>query len=924
LEREREVGRIGELLDAASEGAGGLLLIAGPPGIGKTSLLKRCGADAADRGLTVLAARGDELVMESSFAVVRELLGSERHERGLDGAAALAEPVFDAGAASSLDPERAASVLHGLHWLVASLAERRPLALLIDDAHWLDPASARFLVYLARRLSALPVLLAVAARRGEAIDPGGLVATMSEVAREVLVPGALSAQATASIVRRELGARADDELCLSCHEATAGNPFYLRELLAALRADGGRPSLAVAERVRQLGAGAVGRSVLVRLARLGGDCERLAQAAAVLASGAPLRHGAALAGLDRDHAQAAADSMRSADVFAAGQTLTFAHPVVREAVAADLAPSRRAALHLAAARLLADEGASADQVAAHLLSAEPYGEPWVVEALRRAARRALAQGAPEAAVSYLRRALAEPPEAEARVDVLVELGRAEAQLPAVTDFAALREALALASEPRRRAEIACELGWALVGLAQNAAARVMLEEELMRAAQLDQELTERIEALLIGGGAADLSAQGMHERLERNVARFKRDEVRDPAMLAALAQTGAVLGLPASDVEALARRALADENLVDEGWAAYTGAVVALSWADCLEDAARAADAGLATAARHGVAPMFSHMSLLRSQTSLRAGEIEVAEMHSQHAVEVAADLGQAAQLWATMWHGSVLLELGRARQAAQLLDALPLEGELGLWQGLMLLADRGRVRVVLGDLERGLEDLLDAERRAAAAGCHLGVLNDWMPAAALALEGLGRREQAVEVASRELDDAVAFGAARRHGIAMSVCGRLDPSPAGLASLEAAVRILERSAARLEHGRALMNLGAGLRSRGEREQARAPLARALDIAHRCGAVAVADQARAELVATGARPRRKTLTGPESLTPAELRTARMAAQGLSNREIAQALFVTAKTVEWQLSHAYAKLGVRGRAGLTAALGIETPG
>jgi DNA-binding CsgD family transcriptional regulator len=610
--------------------------------------------------------------------------------------------------------------------------------------------------------------------------------------------------------------------------------------------------------------------------------------------------------------------MCEAELLLVGPGLVFVHPIVREAVAAELAPARKAALHLEAARLLAGEGDAADRVAAHLLSAEPFGEQWVVEVLRRAARQALAQGAPEAAVPYLRRALAEPPAAEARIDVLVELGKAEVQLPAVTDFAALREALALARDPRQRVAIAWELGSALAYRAQNAAARVLLEEELARSAGLDPEIIEPLEALLIGCGGADLAARGMHERVMRNVYRFNRGARRDSLMAAALAQTGAVMGLPAADVAALAQHAIADGRLLDEGWPAYTGAVVALAWAEELEQAASAADAGLAAAQRRGVAPMFVHMSRLRAQAALYAGELEVAEMHSQRAHALGGDLGQAAELWATMWHGSVLLERGRAEKAAALLEALPLQAALGGWTGVMLLADRGRVRVALGELESGVSDLLDADRRAAAAGCHLSVLNDWMPAAAHALDRLGRREQAVEIAARELADAAAFGGARRHGIALSVCGLLDPGAEGLASLRDAVRMLERSPARLEYARALVNLGSGLRTRGQPEQAREPLSEGLDLAHRCGAVALAERARAELVGTGARPRRRTLSGPESLTPAELRTARMAAQGLSNREIAQALFVSAKTVEWQLSHAYAKLQIRGRKELPAVL------
>ena len=116
-----------------------------------------------------------------------------------------------------------------------------------------------------------------------------------------------------------------------------------------------------------------------------------------------------------------------------------------------------------------------------------------------------------------------------------------------------------------------------------------------------------------------------------------------------------------------------------------------------------------------------------------------------------------------------------------------------------------------------------------------------------------------------------------------------------------------------------MNLGEGLRVRGRRAEARQVLAQARDIAHDLGARALVRRARDELVASGARPRREALSGPDALTPAEARTARMAAEGLSNREIAQALFVSAKTVEAQLSQAYAKLSIHGRRELAGALG-----
>jgi DNA-binding CsgD family transcriptional regulator len=190
-----------------------------------------------------------------------------------------------------------------------------------------------------------------------------------------------------------------------------------------------------------------------------------------------------------------------------------------------------------------------------------------------------------------------------------------------------------------------------------------------------------------------------------------------------------------------------------------------------------------------------------------------------------------------------------------------------------------------------------------------------------VALTRLGRVAEARGLADRELMQAIGSDGPRRHGMALSVCGTLDRSEAGLATLRDAITILEASPARLEHARGLVHLGAGLLERGDRERAREVLSDALDRAHGLGAVALAEQARAELIASGARPRRDALSGPEALTPAELRSARMAADGLTNREIAQALFVSTRTVEAQLSQAYAKLAIGGRGELGPALAHE---
>ena len=170
LERERELDEIRERLESARAGAGSTLVVEGPGGIGKTELLIAAGREAREHGMCVLSARGAELEREFPFGVVRQLLETRVTAPGgdelMDGAAALCAPVFEPAGRGEED-ERSFAVLHGLYWLCATLTERSPLLVLVDDAQWADPASLAFLTYLARRVEDLPVALAVASRPGE-------------------------------------------------------------------------------------------------------------------------------------------------------------------------------------------------------------------------------------------------------------------------------------------------------------------------------------------------------------------------------------------------------------------------------------------------------------------------------------------------------------------------------------------------------------------------------------------------------------------------------------------------------------------------------------------------------------------------------------------------------------------------------------
>jgi len=221
------------------------------------------------------------------------------------------------------------------------------------------------------------------------------------------------------------------------------------------------------------------------------------------------------------------------------------------------------------------------------------------------------------------------------------------------------------------------------------------------------------------------------------------------------------------------------------------------------------------------------------------------------------------------------------------------------------------------------LEDLLEllaAGRLFEAVGGHNPALLAWRSQAALALLQLGEQDEAGRLAGEEVELARTWGAPRALGAALSAVGLVEGGATGLALLEEAVEVLADSPARLEHAKARTELGAALRRANRRSQAREELRQAVELATLCGAAPLAARAETELLATGARPRRISLSGVESLTPSERRVARMAAEGPTNREIAQALFVSTRTVEVHLTSIYRKLEISSRSQLVGALAV----
>jgi DNA-binding CsgD family transcriptional regulator len=238
-------------------------------------------------------------------------------------------------------------------------------------------------------------------------------------------------------------------------------------------------------------------------------------------------------------------------------------------------------------------------------------------------------------------------------------------------------------------------------------------------------------------------------------------------------------------------------------------------------------------------------------------------------------------------------------------------------WQFIPLIGARARLRLAQGEPQAALDDILGARPlldRYQVANLAISPIASLAP---LALVRLDRAAEARDAAAEELAAARRFGAPGALGAVL--CAAALAEGGCIDRLREAVAQLERSPARLQHARAVAELGAALRRAGFRREAQGHLRHALDLADRCGGKAVADQARAELVITGARPRRRRISGVESLTPSERRVAELAAQGLTNRQIAQALFVSHPTVVTHLSHCYQKLDINSRGQLAGALG-----
>jgi DNA-binding CsgD family transcriptional regulator len=931
LERDREWAAIDRRLTALQGGEGATLLLAGEAGIGKTALLLGARARAERLTMRVLRASGAALEREFGFGVVRQLLerevralGSVDRERVFSGAASAAAGVFGLPTreyAPAPDTDSAFLVRHALVWVLEALAEPGPLVLLVDDLQWVDGASLRWLAHLGRRLEAMPVLLVAALRTGEEPAAPEEVAELELVVDERLLrPAPLSAEAVGVLTEGALGT-GDPDFARRCHHATAGNPLLVWELLRAASEEGLAPTRESAARLEGLAAQRLGDRVIRRLTRLHAPARKLAGAVAVLEA-AELRVAAALAGLSAEDAALAADELHAAGILGGERPLRFVHPLLRAAVEVDLPPAARASAHRRAAVLLDADPARADEAVVHLLRADPAGDPWAVERLRAAAGRALERGAPDASVTMLERALAEPA-GEARGEVLAELARAERRVgrpaEAVEHFAqaqalvpaAEREALA-----RQRALTLVErdLSEEAAGVLEAAIADLEGPESSVREARL------RLEAdfATVAFGSNTLTARGL-ERIERVAVGLHGTTAAERAVLAS-AEYGRywTVSEDAESFAAAIEELLASSDLLEDltpGSLTRIQLVLAVFHADRVELALSLLDELITRERQRGDVPLLVGYLNARSRILAYLGRLAEAEAVARQGLELHS---AAVHVWG---HPSLVAALitpmvaaGRVGEAEVALEQLAPAGSIGpvgtfhiarmeLW------SVQGRHELAVANAEELLARL-DAR---AHAGIRLREV------AAATFLAAGDRTRAIEVAQRGLEVSRRWGARSTIAPNLRVLGQASGDEAALSE---AVALLDGGPFRLEWARCLLALGAHLRRTRRRTDAREPLRAALDLAHRCGAQPLVDAATTELRACGARPRTVALTGIDSLTVSERRVAQLVAAGNSNPQVAQALFITRSTVEAHLRSIFRKLDLSSREQLGPLLEDES--
>ncbi|GIF62104.1 transcriptional regulator [Asanoa ishikariensis] len=900
--RDAERRMLAALADDVRAGSSRVVVIRGAAGIGKTALLDDLAAHAT--GLRVARTTGVEFESDLPFAgltaLTRPLL---THLDELPGSQLAAFKAATAQA-DAVGPVDRFAVYAATLSLLAAAAEAGPLLCIVDDAHWLDRASAEALLFAARRLLAEAVLLVFATRDIPAFAAPGIP--------ELHLDG-LDASSAAELLRR---GGVDSPLVTQQLTTLAnGNPLALGEIPQAMTDDqrAGRvpigDTMPTTERLERAYAAQISSLTPVeRLALL--TCAVAGTATLDLVMGALRELDLPVAALD------AATELGLLRV--SGQSVEFRHPLVRSTVHASGGPGGRRAAHAALARACSGP-LDADRRAWHLAQAATGPDAAVAQALAETAERASRRGGVAAeAAAWERAAMLTP-------DQALSAARLVAACPlwissGAVDHAErlIRETLLLVGDdPGTRAQ-------ALANRAYLAALRGDIDEifdELLDAAEQLAPTAPahagRLISLLVNAPNRRWDVAQMLQVCSRayELADPLVGDHKIPKVAARLAYAQVLAGLPEATPLALATMPVSAARRSD-GSCAETGMV--LTWIERWDEARRMFDRDVAGAREVNDISLLAYALPLRAELELRLGRLAAAYADALEGVELAEAMGQPVNTAeATVALARVEAARGAPECAAHARKAIALApGHLGV--EAYARSALGAAALAAGRYPDAVAELTMVDTMLRAGGvvdsgavAHEGDLVE-------ALAATGNTEEARAVAARLDASAARTGGRVPAAVAARARATLADDTTAEMAFEAALRVAGQVPAPLERGRTLLRYGQWLRRARRRHRARTHLEAALDIFETAGAAVWAEQTRAELSpSAGAAP--VIVAAADALTPHEWRIAHAAAQGRTSREIAEQMLLSVRTVDYHLGNVYRKLGMRSRRDLIRRLG-----
>lgn len=902
LERDSEVDSVAACLREAANGRGALVVISGPLGSGKSRLLHALPGQATGETV-VLRASGALEEQDFAFGVVHQFL---------DSALLVALPEARDQWLSVTPEGKALETLYGL---MMRLSARRPLLVLVDDVQWADAPSLAWLERLTNELGSHRIVVVVTVSEGEPAAENAAVLEILGRADRKLALNPLSPDATAQAVAAEFDRPGEEGFVRGCHEASGGRPLFLMSVLSELRLRGYQPIAEHAAVARAIRPTALRAHLAACLRSQSAATQRFAQTLAALNEPDSRELLSPISGLSPDELAGAAETLATLGLVDPGRVLRFFHHAVRDAVEQSISPGEFAELHFRLAEALHECGSPVDEIAAHLLRAEPRPVPWAADVLRAAGGAASGRGDSDAAARYLRRALMNcPDEDRGRAQLLIDLATTERRFDPLLSAQHLAEALPLFDSAIERGHAAVRIEPMMLGLRQGAAL----------------DLMEKLHGELADPATATGESREMALRLE---ARLRYAKIKDPPHLADAAQrlaglggepplgtvgerelAGALLfaatlsGTDLAGVATLGGRILRSEPpSLDQMHTATPLIVRSLITADSLTDASAWLDLAAAEERRFGVPSLRTFIGVQRALIATRRGRLAEAADLAFHALDLISPSAQPSLEQGVHALVLVAMDTGDAALAARAL-ARCAEHETELHSSWLRKLVHGVAAAKAGNAEVALKYFHASGRQLDSTGWRNPEIVPWRGWAAMLHFRLGQQATAKELADEEYTRARTWGTPQGQGRSLRVRGAITTGAAGIELLTRSAEVLAESENPLEQARTALLLGQRLRDTGHPD-AGSHLARARQLAAECGA--------SWLVLPDAKPS-AVPASRTSLTASERKVAELAVSGMTNQLIARKLEITVRTVEKHLTNSYRKLGVDGRADLARAL------